>query len=134
MTVGRILCYKFTQQCGLMIKHEQQAINDLYLIRSRVGKLLQTSIYLTDCQLNIGLHCSSAYYRWCCRLRFPFASAMITCVPSLLFITARRYASAVYAMALCPCLCLITSRCSTKTAERRITQTKPRDSSGTLVL
>ena len=38
--------------------------------------------------------------------------------------TARCYASAVLAMALCPSVCLsVTSRCSTKTAKRRITQT-----------
>jgi len=57
-----------------------------------------------------------------------------------LFFTARRYASAVYAMALClsasVCLCLslsVTSPCSTKTAKHRITHTTPHDSSGTLV-
>jgi len=44
--------------------------------------------------------------------------------------TARCYASAVLAMALCPSL---TSRSSTKTAKRRITQTTPHDSPGTLV-
>jgi len=33
------------------------------------------------------------------------------------------------------CLCLsVTSRCSTKTAKRRITQTTPHDTQGTLVL
>jgi len=47
-------------------------------------------------------------------------------------------ASAVLAMALCPSVCpsvclSVTSRCSTKTAKRRITQTKPYDSPGTLV-
>jgi len=52
--------------------------------------------------------------------------------------TARCYASAVLAMALClsvcPSVCLsVTSRCSTKTAKRRITQTTPHDSTGTLV-
>ena len=50
--------------------------------------------------------------------------------------TARCYASAVLAMGLCPCLCLcpsVTSRCSTKMAKRRITQTTPHDSPGTLV-
>ena len=48
--------------------------------------------------------------------------------------TARCYASAVLAMGLCPSLCLsVTSRCSTKTAKRRITQTTPHDSPGTLV-
>jgi len=48
--------------------------------------------------------------------------------------TAQCYASAVLAMALCPSVCLsITSRSSTKTAKRRITQTTSHDSSGTLV-
>ena len=52
----------------------------------------------------------------------------------LSFFTARCYASAVPAMALCLSVCLsVTSRCSTKTAERRITQTTPHDSPGTLV-
>jgi len=40
--------------------------------------------------------------------------------------TARCYASAVLAMGRCPCLSL-TSRSSTKTAKRRITQTTPHD-------
>ena len=51
-------------------------------------------------------------------------------------ITARCYASAVLAMGLCLCLSVsvsVTSRCSTKTAKRRITQTNtsryPRESS-----
>ena len=53
----------------------------------------------------------------------------------LLLFTARCYASAVLAMALClsvcPSVCLsITSLCSTKTAKRRITQTTPHDSPG----
>jgi len=48
--------------------------------------------------------------------------------------TARCYESAVLAMALCLPVCLsVTSRCSTKTAKRRITQTTPHDSPGTLV-
>ena len=48
--------------------------------------------------------------------------------------TARCYASAVLAMALCPCLCVsVTSRCSTKTAKHRIIQTTPHDTPGTLV-
>ena len=48
--------------------------------------------------------------------------------------TARCYASAVLAMALCLSVRLsVTSRCSTKTAKRRITQTTPHDSPGTLV-
>ena len=54
--------------------------------------------------------------------------------------TARCYASAVLAvglclcLSLCVCLCLsVTSRRSTKTAKRRITQITPHDSTGTLV-
>jgi len=52
--------------------------------------------------------------------------------------TARCYASAVLAMGLCLSVCLsvrpsVTSRSSTKTAKRRITQTTPHDSPGTLV-
>ena len=50
--------------------------------------------------------------------------------------TARCHASAVLAMGLCPSVsvCLsVTSRCSTKTAKRRITQTTPHDAPGTLV-
>ena len=50
----------------------------------------------------------------------------------LLIFTARRYASAAYAMALCPFVS-VTSRCSTKTAKHRITQTTPHDSPGSLV-
>jgi len=46
--------------------------------------------------------------------------------------TARCYASAVLAMGLCPSVS-VTSRCSTKTAKRRITQTTSHDSPGTLV-
>ena len=56
----------------------------------------------------------------------------------VLVFTARCYASAVLAMGLCTsvclCLCLsVTSRCSTKTAKRRITQTTPHDTPGSLV-
>jgi len=52
--------------------------------------------------------------------------------------TARRYASAVYAVVVClsvsPSVCSsITSRHSTKTAKHRITKTTSYDSSGTLV-
>ena len=45
--------------------------------------------------------------------------------------TARRYASEVYAVALCPSVS-VTSRCSTKKAKRRIKQRKPHDSPGAL--
>jgi len=53
-------------------------------------------------------------------------------------VTAQCYASAVLAMALCPSVrpsvrLSVTSRCSTKTAKRRITQTTPHDAPGTLV-
>jgi len=49
---------------------------------------------------------------------------------SRLVFTARCYASAVLAMGLC---LSITSRCSTKTAKPRITQTTPLDTPGTLL-
>ena len=57
-------------------------------------------------------------------------------VHDIVIFTARCYASSVLAMG--PCLCLsvclsVTSRSSTKTAKRRITQTTPHDSPGTLV-
>ena len=56
----------------------------------------------------------------------------------VLVFTARCYASVVLAMGLCPsvrlCLCLsVTSRCSTKTAKRRITQITPHNTPGSLV-
>jgi len=46
--------------------------------------------------------------------------------------TAQCYASAVLATGLCPSVS-VTSRSSTKTAKRRIIQTTPHDSPGTLV-
>jgi len=46
--------------------------------------------------------------------------------------TARCYAPAVLAMGLCLCLS-VTSRSSTKTAKRRITETTPHDSPGNLL-
>ena len=51
-------------------------------------------------------------------------------VDTIHIFSARCYASAVLAMALCPSVCLsvrlsVTSRSSTKTAKRRITQTTP---------
>ena len=51
--------------------------------------------------------------------------------------TARCYASAVLAMGLCPSVSVsvsVTSRCSTKTAKRRIAQITPHDSPGSLVV
>jgi len=50
------------------------------------------------------------------------------------FITARRYASALYAMVVCPSVCpSVTSRCSTKMAKHRKMQTTPHNRPGTLV-
>jgi len=72
------------------------------------------------------------YIQW--HLNIAFAG----CLPDnpffLLVFTARCYASAVLAMGLWMCLSVsvyVTSRSSTKTAKRRITQTTPRDSPGT---
>ena len=69
-------------------------------------------------------------------IRLDFCVSLVLLCLRLVF-TARCYASAVLAMGRCPCLCLsvsvsVTSRCFTKTAKRRITQTKPHDT-GTLV-
>ena len=58
-------------------------------------------------------------------------------LPTVAFLfTARCYASAVLAVGLCPSVSVsvsVTSRSSTKTAKRRITQTTPHDTPGTLV-
>ena len=61
-----------------------------------------------------------------------------SCLRISVVFTARCYASAVLAMALCPSVCLsvclsVTSRCSTKMTKRRITQTPPHDTPGSLV-
>jgi len=70
------------------------------------------------------------------RLKMPHSG----CVPTRHFYRAMLCIRAVLAMGLCPsvCLCLsvclsVTSRCSTKTAKRRITQTTPHNTTGTLV-
>jgi len=78
-----------------------------------------------------------------CRL-FAYAPADATAIPDphhLLphfnpdwFFSARCYAYAVLAMGLCPSVSVsVASRCSTKTAKRRITQTTPHDTPGILV-
>jgi len=41
-------------------------------------------------------------------------------ISKCIIFTMRRYASTVYAMALCPCLLSVTSRCSTKMAKHRL--------------
>ena len=56
-----------------------------------------------------------------------------TIIAQRIIFTAQRHASTVYAIVVCLSVCLsITSRCSTEIAKRRITQTMPSDSSGTL--
>jgi len=72
-------------------------------------------------------------FTWCV-LHTRCVTMLLTCDKPNNFFTARCYASAVLAMALCPSVRLsVTSRCSTKTAKRMITQTTPHDSPGTLV-
>ena len=68
---------------------------------------------------------------WCCHVQLSWSCL---CEYATAVFTARCYASAVLAMGLClsVSLCLVTSWSSTKTAEHRITQTKPHDSPGTL--
>jgi len=61
---------------------------------------------------------------------------LYSCKVSTCHFSARRYASVVYAMALCLSfsVCLsVTSRCSTKVAQHRITQTTPRESTWILL-
>jgi len=63
----------------------------------------------------------------------PTTTLWCFCSTHLVF-TTRCYASAVLAMSLCPSVSMsVTSRCSNKTAKRRITQTTPHDAPGTLV-
>jgi len=69
-----------------------------------------------------------------------YSTLMETMCLSFAVFKARCYASAVLHVGTGLCLCLsvsvclsVTSRCSTKTAKRRITQTTPHDSPGTLV-
>jgi len=67
-------------------------------------------------------------------LSFPFGGTSEYRKSKCTVFTARCHASAVLAMGLCLCPCLsVTSRSSTKTAKRRITQTTQHDSPGTLV-
>ena len=68
----------------------------------------------------------------------PQSRQITTPTPHHSVFTARCYASAVLAMGPCSsvCVCLsvsVTSRCSTKTAKRRITQTTPHDTPESLV-
>jgi len=64
----------------------------------------------------------------------PKTPSYLASFKSRLVFTARCYASAVLAMALCLSVCLsVTSRSSTKTAKHRIKQTTPYDTPGTLV-
>jgi len=66
-------------------------------------------------------------------IRLDFCVSLVLLCLRLVF-TARCYASAVLAMGRCPCLSVsVTSRCFTKTAKGRITQTTPHDTTGTLV-
>jgi len=72
------------------------------------------------------------------RSRQPCANGDWLCQWERAIFTARCDASAVLAMTLClsvrPSVCLsVTSRCSTKTAKRRITQIPPHDRRWTLV-
>jgi len=63
-----------------------------------------------------------------------YRPAIIYFYNAIMFVTAQCYASAVLAVALCPSVCLsVTSRSSTKTAKRRITQRTQHDNPGILV-
>ena len=78
------------------------------------------------------MHCNKIILRWSSMAAKTFAQHFYRAMLCI----------AVLAMALCPSVRLsvrqsvrlsVTSRCSTKTAKRRITQTTPHDSPGTLV-
>jgi len=87
-------------------------------------KLSCDSVFMLQCNIIITTVLCRSYGSWQFRVTFNWVTFVFA---------ARYFASAVLAMALCPSVCLsITSRCSTKTAKRRITQT-PHDSPGTLV-
>ena len=80
-------------------------------------------------------HTSTTYttlaQRWAVKIKL---SCREICRGVVSVFTARRYVSAVYAMALCLSTSLsVTSRCSTKTAKLEIKHTTPLDSSGSLV-
>ena len=76
-----------------------------------------------------GKSVTGVYLSWTYKAHF---TCIVYCC--LVVFTARCYASAVLAMALCLSIRLsITSRSSTKMAKRRITQTTTHDSPGTLV-
>ena len=76
--------------------------------------------------------CKIQTWRLCINDGQDFTCRALPVQPYFTF-TARHYASAVYM--LWPCVCLsVTSRCSTKTAKRRIIQTTPLDSTGTSFL
>ena len=114
-------------------------------IRSCSRILSSTSSSWIQCTLSI-THCLRQSEKSCCVLcrdtRPPSRPLeVLSVVPDQSdcmcpVFTARCYASAVLAMALCPSVSVslsVTSRCSTKTAKRRITYTTPHDSPGTLV-
>jgi len=73
-----------------------------------------------------------------CTLSFFSSCRLLLLLLSIRFYRAMLCIRGTIAMGLCPsvsvCVCLsVTSRCSTKTAKRRITQATPHDTPGTLV-
>jgi len=107
--------------------------------RARLGYLSRDPESLVT-PLRGAEHCDEAFLCVCVSVREHTVSPelRVQYSPNCFY----RYASAVLAMGLCLCLCLsvclfvcpsVTSRCSTETAKRRITQTTPHDTPGILV-
>ena len=91
---------------------------DTYISHSRLSRRSIISLYVVD-------RLATVRY-WPERI-----SGRYVLQTSSMYFAARCYACAVLAMGLCPCLSVsVTNRCSTETAKRRITQTKPHDRPG----
>jgi len=93
--------------------------------------LNQTDIYIGHCHCGY-CYCNFNQALWQHKLKF--LCCLVVLFARRYVFTARCYASAVLAMGLCLSVFeSVTSQSSTKTAKRRITQTTPHDTSGTLV-
>ena len=106
------------RQCvGLAIKRSRVRFPARARLRSDSGQVVHT-------QLPRRQHSSLVY--GVVLVPLPFFYRAMLCI--------RGTSHGPVSVCLCLCLCLsVTSRCSTKTAKRRITQTTPHDTPGTLV-
>ena len=120
-----------SSDCLFSIKHLCQKLlksNNAYLSYS---KKCRGCFFETQCRCyQHGLGSVPAIVVWSGNMSIPLMCMLID------HFTVRAMLCAVYAMVVsaCPSVCLsITSRCSTKMATHRNTQTTPHDSPGTLV-